>query len=245
MEFGDKPAMNDEPIRGGELLDANGRPLRPQAFTSAPAQRQAAVPRPVITITLISLCSLVFVGMLLSGASITAPRNIDLWRWGANFGIYTVRGQWWRLFTSAFVHIGLLHLLFNMWCLWQIGRLAESIYGRIRYLSIYLICVAFSGVTSIAWRPHSISAGASGAIFGIAGALLATFYLRKLPLPPEAIKPVLRNLATFAIINLAFGALVPGIDNAAHVGGLCCGLVIGAILPKRKPRIASAMSPFE
>lgn len=243
MGFGDSPGMNGEPIRGGELLDASGRPVQPQGFASAPAQPNAAIPRPVITIALISLCSLVFVGMVLSGASITAPRNIDLWRWGANFGIYTVQGQWWRLLTYAFVHVGLLHLLFNMWCLWRLGFLAELIFGRVKYLVIYLVCGVFAGMASLAWRPHAISAGASGAIFGIAGALLTTFYLRKLPLRPEAIKPILRSLVTFAIINLAFGSVVPGIDNACHVGGFCCGLVIGAILPKRKPRTAA--SPIE
>ena len=245
MGPGDKTEINGYPIRGGELLDADGRPLRTSGFAPVPARPATGIPRPVITIALISICSFIFVAMTVSGASITAPSNSYLVGWGANFGVYTLRGQWWRLLTSAFVHIGLLHLLFNMWCLRQLGQLAEVIYGRWKFLAIYLICAVFSGVASIAWQPRSISAGASGAIFGVAGALLATFYLRKLPLPPQAIKPVLRSLVTFALINLAFGAMVPGIDNAAHVGGLGCGLVIGAILPKRKPQPAAAVSPAE
>jgi rhomboid protease GluP len=238
MAWDDLRGGSGAPIRGGQLLDGEGRPVGAPGYgAGGGAPAPTALPRPVVTIALITLCSLVFVGMVLSGVSIISPRNLQLWQWGANFGYYTVRGQWWRLITSAFVHIGLLHLLFNMWCLWRLGFLAELIFGRGKYLAIYLVCAVVSAMASIAWRPMAASAGASGAIFGIAGALLATFYFRKLPLPPSAARPMLRSLVTFAIVNLAFGSLVPGIDNAAHVGGFACGLVIGAVLPKRQPRV--------
>ena len=236
----DKPDEGNQPIRGGQLLDASGRPLAPPQFTPDPVEARALrVPRPVVTIGLIALCSRMFVAMTLSGVSPISPRVIDLLRWGANAGLITIRfGQYWRLVTYAFIHVGLLHLLFNMWCLWRLGSLAELIYGRGRYIAIYLACAVVSGIFSLAWRGISWapSAGASGAIFGVAGALLATFYLRKLPLPPDAIKPILRNLLTFAIINLGIGSVVPGIDNAAHVGGMICGMLIGALMPRRRRR---------
>ena len=90
---------------------------------------------------------------------------------GANYGPYTLTGQWWRLLTYMFMHGGILHIAFNMWCLWDLGALCESLYGRVTYGAIYIITGAGAGLASVAWNPGVLSVGASGAIFGLAGAL--------------------------------------------------------------------------
>lgn len=200
----------------------------------APAEvvPRVVLPAPMITRTLVGLCVLVFVAMVLRGVSVTSPTFGQLILWGADFGPLTLHGQWWRLLTSAFVHIGLLHIALNMWCLWNLGLLAEAVLGRATYLSIYLLCAAGSGVLSLAVHPTTVSAGASGAIFGIAGALLAVFYVGKVHVQRQALKPILRSLLSFAGYNLILGTIIPGIDNAAHVGGLVTGLITGALLAR-------------
>jgi rhomboid protease GluP len=228
------PEFKDAPIRGGEVLTDPGRAAGDVGPFRARPVVPRVMPRPVVTIALVGICVLVFVLMVVTGVSPTAPRLIQLVHWGADYGPLTVRGQWWRLLTSAFVHIGFLHIVFNMWCLWNLGALAELVFGRAKFLAIYLVCAVISAIASLMWHPNVVSAGASGAIFGVAGALLAVFYLRKVPLPPAALKPTLRSLLTFAVFNLAFGSVVPGIDNAAHLGGLISGALIGALLPKRE-----------
>ena len=125
-----------------------------------------------------------------------------------------------------FLHIGVIHIAFNMWCLWDLGALAESLYGHWTFASVYLISGVAGSVASVAWHPGTVSAGASGAIFGIAGALIASFYLGEFSLPRAAIQPSLRSVIMFAGYNLLFGAVSGRTDNAAHIGGLVCGLAL-------------------
>jgi rhomboid protease GluP len=129
-----------------------------------------------------------------------------------------------------------MHIFFNMWCLWDLGRLCESLYGRWTYAAIYLITGVSGGLASIAWNPRVLSVGASGAIFGLAGALIASFYLGEFSLPRVAISGTLRSLVIFAIFNLGFGQLVGGIDNACHIGGLVSGLILGALIARLAPQ---------
>src|ERR1700687_782312 len=119
----------------------------------------------VVTQAIFGLNVAVFVAMLLPGGQ-------EIGALGANFGPATIGGEWWRLLTSVFVHGGLLHIAFNMWCLWNLGALCESLYGRWTYPAIYLICGVGASLASAAWHPHTPSVGASGAIFGLAGALI-------------------------------------------------------------------------
>ena len=178
----------------------------------------------------------VFVAMVMAGvAMFDNPSGQDLVRWGANFGPLTVSGQWWRLLTCVFIHGGLLHIAFNMWCLWDLGRLAESLYGHWTFAVVYLITGLSASLTSLAWNPAVLSVGASGAIFGIAGALLASFYLGEFSLPRAAIAGTLRSVAMFVGYNLIFGAVIARTDNAAHVGGLVMGLILGALIAKVAP----------
>jgi len=118
-----------------------------------------------------------------------------------------------------------------MWCLWNLGRLAERIFDRWTYLLVYTASGIGGSLASLWWHPRGIGAGASGAIFGLAGALIAVLYLGKLPISKDALKPTLKSLLSFAAYNLFFG-LVPGIDNAAHLGGLAAGLGLGAVLSR-------------
>jgi rhomboid protease GluP len=174
----------------------------------------------------------VFLAMALSsGTVIEFPGEVRV-NFGGNYGPYTLAGQWWRVATYMFLHGGLLHIAFNMWCLWDLGALCESLYGRWTFLAVYLLTGIAAGLSSVAWNPIVLSVGASGAIFGLAGALIASFYLGEFSLPQVAIGGTLRSLIVFAVFNLGFGGIFPGVDNAAHIGGLVSGLILGALIAK-------------
>jgi rhomboid protease GluP len=199
------------------------------------AQRQSS--SMLVTQIIFGLNIAVFVGMLLAGVQMLGnPSAQDLVRFGANFGPYTLSGQWWRLLSCIFIHGGLLHIAFNMWCLWDLGRLAESIYGHWMFAAVYLISGLAASLGSIFWNPFTLSVGASGAIFGIAGALIASFYLGEFSLPRAAMSGMLRSVMLFVGYNLFFGAIVARTDNAAHVGGLLMGLLMGALIAKLAPQ---------
>ncbi len=178
----------------------------------------------------------VFIAMTLANVSPMEPTSAQLVHWGANFGPYTVAGQWWRLLTCVFVHIGIVHIALNLWCLWSLGRLAEAVYDHWTFGAVYLITGVSASVASLAWSLDRVSAGASGAIFGIAGALIASFYLGEFSLPRAAVSGLLRSVATFAGYNLVIGAMLGITDNAAHVGGLVSGLILGALIAKVAPQ---------
>jgi rhomboid protease GluP len=179
----------------------------------------------------------VFIAMVLAfGASVLeSPTGAELIKVGANFGPSTVSGQWWRLLTCVFVHGGLLHIAFNMWCLWDLGRLCESLYGHWTFACVYLISGLSASLASLLWNPNVLSVGASGAIFGIAGALIASFYLGEFSLPRSVMSGTLRSVVVFVGYNLFFGAVIARTDNAAHVGGLVMGLILGALIAKVAP----------
>jgi rhomboid protease GluP len=188
--------------------------------------------RPPITTALVGLNALVFAAMVLSGVSAAAPTTTQLLRWGADFGPLSLTTQPWRILTSNYVHIGIIHIALNMWCLWNLGYLAERIFDPWTYLLTYTACGLAGSLASLWLHPLAVGAGASGAIFGMAGALIAALYLGHLPVPKSAIRGTLKSLLSFAGYNLFFGAVVPGIDNSAHIGGLIMGLIIGALLSK-------------
>lgn len=177
-----------------------------------------------ITPIIVILNILVFAAMAISGVHLLTPSHESLLIWGANFRPLTTDGEWQRLFTSTFLHIGIFHLLMNMYALVYIGLLLEPYLGRARFLSAYIISGISGSVASIFWNGLTISAGASGAIFGMYGvfvALLTTKLIEK-----SARKSLLISIGVFIIYNLANG-LKEGIDNAAHIGGLLSGLVVG------------------
>ena len=183
-----------------------------------------------VTVVLVGINLFMFVAMVLKGAPVMQPDADQLLRWGANFGPLTIGGQWWRLLTAMFVHIGIVHLALNMWALWNLGMLAEYLYGAKTFLALYLLSGLAASLVSLAHNPLVTTAGASGAIFGVAGALIATLYLGKLPTPRSALRTSLISLIVFAGYSLAYGFVKGGIDNGAHIGGLVSGLLLGAVL---------------
>jgi len=185
---------------------------------------------PTVTLTLIALNALVYVAMGLSGVSWTEPSIEHAVRWGADFGPLTLSGEWWRALTSTFVHFGIIHIAFNMWCLWSLGSSLELFMGRKAYTVIYLLSGLMASLTSIAWNPWRVSAGASGAIFGVAGAFVSYLYFKKAPMDPKEVRQKLKNLLIFIGYNLLYGA-AGNVDNSAHLGGLIAGLILGSLAP--------------
>jgi rhomboid protease GluP len=185
-----------------------------------------------ITTTLVGMNVAVFAVMVLMGVSPTQPTVAQLLKWGANWGPLSLGAEPWRMLASNYIHVGIIHIALNMWCLWNLGFLAERVFDPWTYVMIYTACGLAGSLASLWWHPMIPGAGASGAIFGLAGALIAALYLGHLPISRQAIRGTLKSLLMFAGYNLFFGAVARGIDNSAHIGGLIAGLALGAILAK-------------
>jgi rhomboid protease GluP len=142
--------------------------------------------------------------MIARGVDWMQPASDQLLSWGADYGPYTLDGQYWRLITSMFLHFGIIHILGNMWCLWSLGRLAEDLIGSPAVVGIYLLTGIGASLLSLSWDPMRVSAGASGAIFGIAGALITVLYYGKHDLPKENVRHLLGYVVRFFSIESAF-----------------------------------------
>ena len=182
----------------------------------------------------------VFLAMIAATVVATGQPSLDfssqlVIHFGANWGPLTLSGQWWRLVTYIFLHGGLFHIAMNMWCLWNLGALCESLYGRWTYAGIYLLTGVAGGLASVGWNPGVPSVGASGAIFGLTGALIASFALGEFSLSGISIKGTLNSLLVFAGFNLFLGRMFPGVDNACHIGGLVSGLIFGVLIALLAP----------
>ncbi|MEH7651070.1 rhomboid family intramembrane serine protease [Bacillus safensis] len=203
-----------------------------QAFDDQEKQRERELAvfqngRPIFTYLLIAVQVVMFLLLELSGGS---TNTATLTAFGAKNNVLILEGEWWRLMTPMFLHIGLTHLLFNTFALWSVGAAVERIYGSGRFLLIYLISGIFGSIASFVFNT-AIAAGASGAIFGCLGALL---YLaisnRKL-----FFRTMGTNIIVIILINLGIGFTVSGIDNAGHLGGLVGGFftALAVRLPKQ------------
>lgn len=201
-------------------------------------------PRVFVTPALIGLNVLVFVAMVISGVSLTSPAIADLIRWGADFGPKTLTGEWWRLLTSTFIHIGIIHLLFNMWALNAAGPLVERMVGNVGFLLMYLTAGLCGSVVSLFWNPMIVSAGASGAIFGIFGCLLGLVGRGKGSIPTEILTQLRSSGLSFLFINLVLGVMVPNINMAAHLGGLAGGFLCGLVLSQKYTTALRAGRPL-
>ncbi len=187
------------------------------------------------TPVLVVLNILIFLIMVASGISIIDPDGQSLLAWGANATVATLNGQWWRLLTNCFLHFGIIHLALNMYALVFVGMLLEPFLGKAKFLSAYLLTGIAASVVSIWWHDYTISAGASGAIFGLYGVFLAILSTNHIERGMR--NGLLSSIGMFVVYNLVYGGLKSGIDNAAHIGGLVSGLLIGYLyLPAlRKP----------
>ena len=204
-----------------------------QQVMPAPWAR-GGITRPV-TQAIFGLNVAVFLGMVLAGSSILDPTTQQLIHWGANSGRLTLSGQWWRLVTSMFLHVGIVHIALNMWCLWSLGALAEPLYGPWMFGAVYLMSGVGGSLASVAWRPYGVSAGASGAIFGLAGALIASYRLGEFSAPSTVVSGTFRSILAFAGYNLVLGGFSTSTDNAAHIGGLVTGAFLGALIALAAP----------
>ncbi|HZS27280.1 MAG TPA: rhomboid family intramembrane serine protease [Candidatus Angelobacter sp.] len=186
-----------------------------------------------VTTALTAINVAVFVGMVATDARFLDFSGQALVAWGANVGPYTLNGEWWRLITAGFVHGGLMHIAFNMWCLWSLGQLSERLFGRFQTLFIYLLTGVGGALLSIAHNSRTFEVGASGAIFGIAGALLAGVKFGNLSISAGQKRSVVSSMVFFVGINFALGAGLMGnifganIDNFCHLGGFITGLLMG------------------
>ncbi len=179
-----------------------------------------------ITPIIIDLNLLVFVLMVASGLGFGSFPAVDLWHWGGNFRPSLLQGEWWRLLTGIFLHGGFTHLASNMVSLMFIGYLLEGRLGRLRYALAYLISGIGASLASAVWHPATVSIGASGAIFGLYGVFLVFMFAKIFP--KDFRRQFLRITLVFIIYNLAMG-YSGNIDNAAHMGGLLSGVLMGLL----------------
>jgi rhomboid protease GluP len=190
----------------------------------------ARSPRTPVTRGLIALNTLVFLALGLAGVGWMTADGGKLVAWDSNFGPYTTDGDWWRPLTAMFIHSGVIHLAFNMWALASFGPVVERIYGSTRYASLYVVAGLAGGLASVAWNPGVNSVGASGAIFGVLGALLATWFSTDAAIAREVLRPLRASTLIFAAASLVSGLSANDIDNANHLGGLVAGLFMGLAL---------------
>ena len=184
-----------------------------------------------VLVAIIVINLLVFLAMLAAGSGLWHTAHGIPLAWGANFGPATQDGQWWRLVTAMFVHFGLLHLVMNLWALWDVGRLLERLYGSWRLAAMYLGCGVFGNCVSLVIHGNeAVSGGASGAIFGLYGALIIFLWRERSQIELTEYRWLFGGTLIFTLLILGVGFAVPGIDNAAHAGGLFAGTLAGTFM---------------
>jgi rhomboid protease GluP len=203
------------------------------------------------TYILLAINIAVFGWMVLHGVSPKDPTTVQLIQYGATNAYLVLAGQWWRLLTATFVHVGLLHIATNMWCLWNLGLLGEPLLGPVGLVAVYLITGIAGNLLSLFFNVVSrdfvsVGAGASGAVFGIAGILIVLLSNKKLPIPAFELSRLRRSVIQFAVLNLIIGiganfTSIVRIDNHAHIGGFLSGLALGVPL---LPRMTSGRTRY-
>jgi rhomboid protease GluP len=203
------------------------------------------------TYLLLAINCAVYLWMVTHGVDPRDPTESQLLHYGANQTALVLHGQWYRLLTATFVHVGLIHLATNMWCLWNLGMLGEPLVGPFGMVAVYMITGIAGNLLSMAsnvllysWTHDRFilqvpGAGASGAVFGIAGILIVLLSNRRLPFPWSDLRQLRRRVVQFAAINLVIGLGTMfvnfgiRIDNMAHIGGFVSGLALGVPLAPR------------
>jgi len=219
-----------------------GADLHPEPNASPPAPEEEGIPineflaqitpRAWVTPTLSALILVGFGIEIALGASPFTPTGTQLLAAGGDFGPLFLEGQWWRAFSAMFLHAGVLHLVFNLWAFLSVGFVTERIFGNRAYLAIYVLSGFAASLTSLAWNPLVVGVGASGAIFGVYGALLSFALLHRGVLPAAYLKSQRNSLVGFLGYNIVFALSQKNIDLAAHVGGFVMGMASGAVLTR-------------
>ncbi len=202
---------------------------RKQQEMEEPRRKPAIWQQAPITTAIIAICAIVYVAMSVSSGTFVRPTAGDIFRWGGTGPEIIQQNQWWRLVTAVFVHIGIIHIASNMYVFWGLGVIAERLLGRWNFLAVYLLTGIAGNVLSLLLKPNIVGAGASGAIFGLAGVLISVLQFGRLTVPNERLKPLKQQVVRLALINLVIGAVVPAINNVAHLGGLIYGLLLGLL----------------
>jgi rhomboid protease GluP len=193
---------------------------------------KADIKRYTLTYILIASSSVVYLFSAFFSQSLADMDMQTLVDMGALFGPLTVlKGEWWRLLTAMFLHGGMTHLLMNMFSLYLVGRGAEMYFDTKSYLSIYFFSGIIGGLVSLYMHPVSVGVGASGAIFGVFGAL-AGFFLAHRDRIASHSKAFMKDFGIIIAINLVIGLSIPSIDVSAHIGGLVIGFIGGFVLSK-------------
>nr|WP_315463195.1 rhomboid family intramembrane serine protease [uncultured Rhodoferax sp.] len=195
---------------------------------------KALTPTPWVTYGLMAANILLWFATLVQGGSVAGTPADLLLQWGGNATSEVQRGEWWRMASAMFLHNGLMHLALNMLGLYSVGITVERIYGPRLFALIYL----GSGLVGSALSLHfaaqgAVSVGASGAVFGIAGALVVGIWEHRRQLPRSISKQTLVSAGIFIVYSLAQGFAQQGIDNAAHIGGLLAGSILAYLLPEQ------------
>jgi rhomboid protease GluP len=200
---------------------------------------RSATPRAFMAPVLTLVCVAAFVCMVGSGVTPFWPSAAELVGWGANAGARVIlRHEYWRLITSVFIHGGLLHLAVNMWSLLVIGPLVERLYGNLVFAFLYLAAGIGGEIASIAASPVRVSVGASGAILGVLGALLAFLIAHRRSIPTSVLKPLRSNAVGIIVFMAILGTVVANIDQAAHLGGFTTGFLGGFLLTRPWPAVS-------
>jgi rhomboid protease GluP len=185
-----------------------------------------------VTWALVALNLLVYLAMLAVGGGFPDTGAATAIAFGSNFGPDTLGGQWWRLVTALFIHWSVLHLVLNLVALALAGRVVERFYGHVRFAALYLCAGIVASLASLCWHATLDSAGASGAIFGVLGALIAHVLRYPASLPRALLRQRLAMALTVVGYGLFNGLRAQRIDNAAHVSGLLAGFVLGCVLAR-------------
>jgi membrane associated rhomboid family serine protease len=188
--------------------------------------------RPLFTYIFFGFNLLIFLSMALAGGS---TNELTLRAFGVKDNAAIANGEWWRFITPIFIHIGMLHLLFNSYALWIVGPQVEKLYGPARFVILYVLTGIAGVYASFYYHPETISAGASGAIFGLFGVLLVFGIRYRNSIPPDFKRAVGTGVLPVIVINLIIGFTIPAIDNAAHIAGLLSGAALAAVVPFHKP----------
>lgn len=213
-DFAEQNSSDDKEIKGNGDNDLS--------FWSLITPRKGNIATPLLVYINVAL----FIVMSINGVSLIEPTGISLIKWGADYGPLTLTGDWWRTITCNFIHIGIMHLLMNMYALLYIGLFLEKIIGSRRLITAYFLTGLFSALLSLTVHPETISAGASGSIFGLYGIFLSNLIFNH-KMERNQRKSLLYSIGIFVVYNLLLGAKEEGIDNAAHIGGLVSGIVLG------------------
>ncbi len=180
-----------------------------------------------VTPIVIYLNFIVFILMVGFGISPINPTVEQLIQWGGNVRYLTLSGDYWRLLSACFLHIGAIHFLMNMYALVFVGFMVEKRIGPFKYALAYILTGILASLASVFWNDSVVSAGASGAIFGIYGLYL--ILLSSNIMPRDVRKTFLSSVGFFVLYNLLYGFAKEGVDNSAHIGGLLSGILIGLL----------------